>query len=232
MRRSPIKPSNRKRRAKMHVRNFGVEAETVRGMPCLCWRSKDAFTWGDESHLCVGPVAAAHVTARGMGASKGGRFDLVPLCSSHHGEASEAGTSQREAFEERYGIDLRAEADRIATPGIAGLAQRWVEVQDRANEVLYGQSLICEAVDSMDAVALDTYERDALLGWVRRRMKRERGGCREGGVLWTWESAADSVAKALGLYDDDSPVGGVADGGRRCYLRDAVAICELAGWPS
>jgi hypothetical protein len=82
-RKTPVKPRNAKRKAEQFARNFGDEAEAVRALPCLCRGIGPVAR-------CVGPVQAAHVTARGMGAVKGGRFDLVPLCAHHHGEAGEA----------------------------------------------------------------------------------------------------------------------------------------------
>lgn len=59
-------------------------------------------------------VQAAHARARGMGGVKGDRRDLVPLCPKHHMESGEFRTSQRAAFEVRHGVDLVAEAARIA----------------------------------------------------------------------------------------------------------------------
>lgn len=150
-----IKPVNRKRKRKAGARNFGEEAERVRGMPCLACaevqRRLDGLPMEGldvvafettkrmlESMLGGSASRACHVTARGMGAVKGGRFDIVPLCDHHHSEAGETGTSQRAAFEARYGLDLRAEADRIAREhpaplGIRGLAQRWVDDNRCAN---------------------------------------------------------------------------------------------------
>ncbi len=50
-----------------------------------------------------------------MGGAKGDRRELVPMCAVHHLEAGEARTSERAAFEERYGLyDLRVIAWRIA----------------------------------------------------------------------------------------------------------------------
>lgn len=156
MKRTRINPINRKRKAELHARNFGDEAEAVRMLPCLCWAR--TCTWNRDR--CRGDVVAAHVTARGMGGAKGGRLDLVPLCDAHHREAGEARTSEREAFESRYGLDLRAEADRLAAAqalplGICGLAQRWAAFEAPGNE------------------QLDTREWDALIGWVRRECERE-----------------------------------------------------------
>lgn len=131
----PIRASNRGRRASKYARNFGEEADRVRHMPCLACR---AF------------AEPAHVTARGAGGVKGGRFDLVPLCRTHHREAGEARTSQRATFEREHGLDLRREADRIAalhdSPlGLREVADRWAS-----------------------QVEISDYDREALVGWLRR----------------------------------------------------------------
>jgi len=80
----------------------------VRAMRCLVERE-----WPFIDH-CSRKIDAAHVRARGMGGAKGDRRDLVPLCRRHHRASGEARTSQRAKFEKGYGIDLAAEAARIA----------------------------------------------------------------------------------------------------------------------
>jgi hypothetical protein len=117
-----LKPRNQTRSTKAFARNYGDEAAAVRLLPCLAH--------GRGLIRCLGPTHVAHVTARGRGGCKGGRFDVVPLCARHHEHAGEAGTSQRADFEELYTLDLRAEADAIALAhseplGIRGLARRW-----------------------------------------------------------------------------------------------------------
>jgi hypothetical protein len=106
-RRTRVRPTNPERKAETFARNFGPRGEAVRAMPCLCAR-------GPWSLRCGQPAEAAHARARGMGGAKGDRRDLVPLSRKHHDEAGEARTSQRAAFELRHGLDLFAEADRIA----------------------------------------------------------------------------------------------------------------------
>jgi hypothetical protein len=113
MQRTRIKPTNPKRRREAYARNFGERGEAVRSMPCLV--PLEGVEWPE----CRGPVQAAHVLARGMGGAKGDRRQLVPLCAGHHVEAGEGSwkdeqPSKRAAFQARYGLDLKAEAERIA----------------------------------------------------------------------------------------------------------------------
>lgn len=100
-RRTAMKRRNPERRAKTYARNFSDRGDAVRAMRCLV-------------RGCHQPTEAAHVIARGMGGAKGTARHLVPLCRLHHTEASEYRTSARARFEERTGLDLLAEAERIA----------------------------------------------------------------------------------------------------------------------
>jgi hypothetical protein len=207
-----IKRANPRRRKAAHARNFGDEAALVRSLPCL---------------VCGGLAEPAHVTSRGAG---GGRFDLVPLCRTHHDEQHSAGV---ETFAERHGLDLRAEADRVAllhgAPlGVRGLAQRWVWELDvlsaahgvSASVVAYakhginhGTALLQVFTTRRMLEALEPhkgpkgpstdYERDALLGWVRRRLERN-GSIAQAGI-----------GEDLGLDP-----------------QACLALCEAAGWPS
>lgn len=168
-----VKPVNGARKAHAFARNFGPEADALRWFACV------VASRGDGNHRCSrGPVDVAHVVARGMGGAKGGRFDVVPMCSKAHRNAGEARTTMREAFELLFGVDLRAEADRIAFGherplGIKGLADRWVQAQ-------IGSGSLSEVVDWQ----LDAYETDALRGWISREMarevKRRETACRRG----------------------------------------------------
>ncbi len=97
-----MKATNPDRRAKTYARNYGTRGAAVRALGCLA------------GPHCCGDIQAAHSIARGMGGAKGDRRDLVPLCWSHHNEAGERGTTQRTEFEAFYGLDLQAEAARIA----------------------------------------------------------------------------------------------------------------------
>jgi hypothetical protein len=101
MRRTALRRANPERRAKVFARTFGDRGAAVRAMSCLV-------------RGCHLPAQAAHAIARGMGGAKGTLRHLVPLCSGHHLEAGEYRTSARARFEERHGLDLLAEAERIA----------------------------------------------------------------------------------------------------------------------
>lgn len=96
-----MKRRNPKRAKQAYARNYGDRGDAVRSMPCLI----------TAAH---GLSVAAHARARGMGGCKGTRRDLVNLCQRCHLEAGEARTSQRAAFEALHGVDLFAEAERIA----------------------------------------------------------------------------------------------------------------------
>lgn len=99
-RRTRIRPINRERAAKKFERNFGEKASFVRSLPCLV-------------SGCLVPSQAAHARARGMGGAKGDSTVLVPLCWQHHDEAGEYRTSDRAAFEARYGLDLMVIAGEL-----------------------------------------------------------------------------------------------------------------------
>lgn len=119
-----LAPVNRERKAKVFARNFGERAKAVRAMVCLVIARNATVAlgtvnryeaWEHSASRCSSwLVQAAHVRARGMGGAKGDRRDLVPLCDRHHRESGEFRTSQRTDFERRYGLDLQAEAARIA----------------------------------------------------------------------------------------------------------------------
>ena len=101
LRRSPMKRTNRRRRAAAFARNYGERGAAVREMPCLL-----AATGG-----CEGPIHAAHARARGMGGTGGDLRELVPLCWHHHGVSHSMAAKD---FAALYRIDLRQEAQRIA----------------------------------------------------------------------------------------------------------------------
>jgi hypothetical protein len=164
-----VKPRNGKRAAEADARNRGEEGKTVARMACLVPGCHD------RAEVC-------HVIPKS--AARGGRFDIVPLCRLHHGEAGEGRsdgrpTSLRTAFEKRHGLDLRAIADRIAIEhseplGLRAVAAWWVG---------------CER-EGIGASSANVYERVALFGWVRREADRIVGGFMRG-----WESALASGAR-------------------------------------
>ena len=86
----PIPNRNPARRAKLFERNFGDHGAFIRARPCVVPGCKAT------------PIQAAHVRARGMGGCGGDKRDLVPLCSSHHGEQE----GRTEWFGAKYSIDL------------------------------------------------------------------------------------------------------------------------------
>ena len=96
-----------KRRQQLRVEDFGERAEAVRGMRCLAWREESLRY--DPQRMCSGDIEAAHAKSRGAG---GNRRHLVPLCQRHHREQHDRGVL---TFQTTYRLDLRAEADRIAT---------------------------------------------------------------------------------------------------------------------
>lgn len=110
-RKTRVRPKNAKRAAAKFERNFGERGAAIREMPCLCHGRTPAF---GAKWPCFGDTVAAHARARGMGGCKGDRRELVPLCQFHHVLAGELRTHDRMSFEGNYGIDLTAEAARIA----------------------------------------------------------------------------------------------------------------------
>ena len=109
-RKTPMKRKNPKRKRKLYERNYGDRAAAVRDMHCLVVPLHAL----DQRITCRGRIVAAHVRARGMGGAKGDRRDLVNLCAKHHDEAGEYRTSQRAAFEAKWGVDLMEEARKLA----------------------------------------------------------------------------------------------------------------------
>ena len=210
-----IRPANAKRRRINYARNFGDEAEAVRRMPCLA---------------CGAHAEPCHVTARGMGSAKGGRFDLVPLCRTHHQEAGEAGTSQRETFEREHGLDLRANADGIAMQhdpplGLRGVARAWMVSAEQLAAGAAAQVAATMAASRRDwptcaltqanATVLlsagagsmpSNYERHALLGWVARTASGSDVNGTVGYFAWalnvTEEQAAGLIRLATGGQND------------------------------
>ena len=216
-RKTSLKRRNSKRGRAAMARSFGEEAKAVRAMPCLTGSS--------------GPVVAAHVTARGMGAVKGGRFDLVPLTAFNHADAGEAGTTQRRDFERCHRLDLRAEADRIALEherplGLKGLADRW--------------AIVCDG--RRGEAEMSPYEIDAIRGWVRREMAREVERRRRRLVTAMTFAGSDAHSEVPGLetdpHDREALAHQIAHMLGGAFVDDphgehglAWSLCEWAGWP-
>lgn len=103
--RKRLRAGKGKRRQQLRAEDFGERAEAVRGLTCLAhtgWLSVG-------QQRCSGDIEAAHAKSRGAG---GNRRHLVPLCQRHHREQHDRGVL---TFQTTYRLDLRAEADRIAT---------------------------------------------------------------------------------------------------------------------
>lgn len=94
----PMRRQNRKRAAARQVEDFGERGAAIRAMPCLI----------ADTHTCGGKMEAAHAKSRGAG---GDRRHLVPLCSLAHREQHDRGVA---TFQTKHGVNLLAEADRIA----------------------------------------------------------------------------------------------------------------------
>lgn len=93
---TPLKKVNRARKAKLHERNFGDYADTIRAMPCcICDR------YG---------VQASHVKARGMGGCNSDKSSLVPMCARCHRLYHVMGP---DSFQARFQVDLEAEAETL-----------------------------------------------------------------------------------------------------------------------
>jgi hypothetical protein len=205
MNRVPINPRNRLRATAALAQDFGDEAITVRKLPC-------------SVRDCTGyPVEPAHVKSRGAG---GGRFDIVPLCKAHHREQHDHGIK---TFAAKFGLDLRAIADHIAVShsepnGLRAVARVWAGAcrtcSGRGGFESSGASTGCRDCAGIP-LGISLYEREALLGWVRRSMDRDAADAASKGVVWSRELASRDVGNALGFVT----------------LLPGWQLCEAAGWP-
>lgn len=103
-----LRRRNRTRAKKLFDRNYGIDGrrgEAVRAMGCRLATH--------PLHTCEWKLDACHAVARGMGGTKGDSGDLWDGCRAAHREAGERGTSQREAFVQRYGLDPERRAAEI-----------------------------------------------------------------------------------------------------------------------
>jgi len=209
---------NRAKRERDHraryALTFGLEADGVRAAHCIAERET---TEADGRCRCVCRTKLvdfelmtvrdpAHIISVGAG---GGRFDLVSLCSAHHGQQHQMGI---DSFAALYGLDLRALADEQALAheaplGIQGLASRWA----------WWHTVVDVRAEYVNAPGpdLEGYDLAALLAWTRRRMARTYS---ESSLLRE-DMACDVVYDLLGLEQD--------------RWSDALwALCAAAGWPS
>lgn len=107
MKRAPVRPANRRRKASEWARAYGSRerVEFIRYLPCVvCGHT---------------PCQNAHI--QGGGASrKADATTVIPLCALHHGEQHIVGT---DTFARRYNLDLpalAAETERAWTHPAAG----------------------------------------------------------------------------------------------------------------
>lgn len=224
-----VRARNPKRRAVKHERNYagpdGEHCRFIRSLPCAV-KGRSML----PEHDCRGRVEDAHVVPRGMSGSNGCWADTVPLCTKHHREAGERGTSDRAAFERRYRVNLRHLADDLAAERIGKLARRFLarpfDVTDDLMDAPDGAVVdgFERVGDQWLPVPVAGYDLAALLGWVRRRLAMEAARVEspvaQAAPLGT---AAVAVGRALGMYADPaSPTGH--------EMMDVMRLCEAAGW--
>jgi hypothetical protein len=107
--RKPLNPRNGKRIAKMRKRNFPDRDGSERCL--IAVKAQPMHTIPAGWSGCWGEIDPAHVTPRGNGGCNSSKDDVVWLCRGHHGEQE----GRTKAFEQRYGVDLKAEAARRAS---------------------------------------------------------------------------------------------------------------------
>lgn len=110
MKRTPL---HRKTRLKAGTKRLKVRRRSKR----FAARRDPAYATWVRSGLClIGDqcfgtgVDACHVKSRGAGGDD--RGNLIPLCRSHHREQHQIGLR---SFERKYGVDLMAHAQHLAT---------------------------------------------------------------------------------------------------------------------
>ena len=104
----------RRKRPKMGLREPTVikcrsHLQWIRGCECAIAGKTGVAPLGTLAwvHKCVGPMQAHHVTTRGAG---GGDETAVPLCVAAHKEIHDRGV---QTFQDLYGVDLEAIADKL-----------------------------------------------------------------------------------------------------------------------
>lgn len=117
MKRTRLKSANLERMAEMRARNFPDRPLVTPW--CLIARklTEHQARHGEKMRpvgwtpCWSGPPDAAHVVHnRGMGGCNSSKNEVAYLCRGHHGEQE----GRTAAFEARYGVDLAAEAARLA----------------------------------------------------------------------------------------------------------------------
>lgn len=82
----------------------------VRNLPCIvAWQSPLSRSYEDRCGGWASQMQAAHVQSKGAGGADIG--NTVPLCALHHDEQHRIG---KQSFEAKYGLDLQAEAKKLA----------------------------------------------------------------------------------------------------------------------
>jgi hypothetical protein len=119
-RKTPLRPRNPQRRAKMYARNYGEHADFLRG---LCCSVPDCRLF---------PLQVAHTVTRKRGSVGGTWRDTCPLCLKHH-PRQEGRTAE---FSREIGVDLIALADALvcADPGapLEEIVAAWGRLDQRA----------------------------------------------------------------------------------------------------
>ena len=115
-------PTRKKPGRRFPDREDSAHLERVRGMPCLLRGRRCRITkWcgvypnatleeRQYAHVCSGAVQSHHVTTKARG---GHDRDTVPLCANAHHDLHRMG---QKTFEVQWGVDLAAEAARLAPP--------------------------------------------------------------------------------------------------------------------
>ena len=90
---------------------YGAYHQWIGTLRCLLQERSD--------HRCAGRVTGHHVRSVGAGGKDVG--NEVPLCERFHREVHRIG---RRTFEDRYGLDLAAEATRLSAQAPPGLVNK------------------------------------------------------------------------------------------------------------
>lgn len=113
----PMKKRSPERQTRAREECFGPCADLARTLDCLIWTTLGTRpdTHDPKGQVCVGVVEVDHVRTRGAGGKDAG--NCCALCTGHHSERHTIGIR---TFEKRYGVNLEAEAQKIADRVSAG----------------------------------------------------------------------------------------------------------------